>query len=147
MFGSRFLKIYFLDILFSEVHLLRTLFIFRLDKCIYHILRLMLYDCDKLSKSDYCPNHSMLHNPANTKQSATLQCVDCDENLSLNRVFGQSKWSFEELQIKLPQQLTIRCSRKKRNEAKNNCLMDSGKTYNRSPPLNNCFLLKFFFMN
>ena len=32
IFGSRFLKIYFLDILFSGVHLLRTLFIFRLEK-------------------------------------------------------------------------------------------------------------------
>ena len=57
------------------------------------------------------------------------------------------KWSFDELQIKLPEQLTIRCSRKKRNEAKDNCLMDSGNTYNKSPLLSNCFLLKFFFMN
>ena len=57
------------------------------------------------------------------------------------------KWSFEELQIKLPERLKIRCSRKKRNEAKNNCLMDSGNTYNKSPLFNNCFLLKFFFMN
>ena len=38
------------------------------------------------------------------------------------------KGSFEELQIKLPKQLMIRCNRKKRNEAKNNCLMDSGNT-------------------
>ena len=56
------------------------------------------------------------------------------------------KWSFEELliQIKLPQQLTTRCSRKKRNEAKNNCLMDSGNTYNKIPLLSDCFLLNFY---
>ena len=43
---------------------------------------------------DNYPNHSMLHNPATQtqKQSATLQCVNCDENLDLNRVFGHSKW-------------------------------------------------------
>ena len=52
------------------------------------------------------------------------------------------KWSFEELQIKLPEQLIIKRSRKKRNEAKNNCLMDSGNTYNKTPLLSNCFLLK-----
>ena len=57
------------------------------------------------------------------------------------------KWSLEELQIKLPKQLTIRCSSKKRNEAKNNCLIDSRNTYNKSPLLSNCFLLKFFFLN
>ena len=56
------------------------------------------------------------------------------------------KWSFEELQIKLPKQLTIRCNRKKRNETKNNCLLDSGNTYEKSPLFSNCFLLKFFFM-
>ena len=32
MFCSRFFKIYFLDILFGRVHLLRILFIFRLEK-------------------------------------------------------------------------------------------------------------------
>ena len=32
MFGSRFLKIYFLDIFFSRGHLLGTLFIFRPEK-------------------------------------------------------------------------------------------------------------------
>ena len=52
------------------------------------------------------------------------------------------KWSFEELQIKLPKQLTIRCSGKKRNEAKNNCLMDSGNTYNKNILLSNYFFLK-----
>ena len=41
--------------------------------------------------SDYYPNHSMLHNPATQKQSATLQCMDCDEKLNLNKVFGHSK--------------------------------------------------------
>ena len=41
--------------------------------------------------SDFYPNHSMLHNPAKQKQSTTLQCVDCDENLTLNRVFSHSK--------------------------------------------------------
>ena len=40
--------------------------------------------------SNYYPNHPMLHNPATQKQSATLQCADCDENLNLNRVFGHS---------------------------------------------------------
>ena len=34
----------------------------------------------------------MLRNPATQKQSVTLQCVDWDENLNLNRVFGHSKW-------------------------------------------------------
>ena len=47
----------------------------------------------------------------------------------------------------LPKQLKIRCNRKKRNEAKNNCLMNSGNTYNKSPLFSNCILLKFFFMN
>ena len=55
------------------------------------------------------------------------------------------KWSFEELQIKLPKQLMIRRSRKKQNEGKNNCLMDFGNTYNKSPLLSYCFLLKFFY--
>ena len=50
----------------------------------------------------------MLHNPATQKQSATLECMDCDENLNLNRAFGHStEWSFDELQNKLPKQLTI----------------------------------------
>ena len=40
--------------------------------------------------SDYYPNHSILHNPATQKQSATLQCADCDENLNLSRVFATS---------------------------------------------------------
>ena len=31
--------------------------------------------------------------------------------------------------------------------SKNNCLMGSGNTYNKSPLLNNCLLLKFFFRN
>ena len=33
------------------------------------------------------------------------------------------------------------------NEAKNNCLIDSGSTYNKSPLSSNYFVLKFFFMN
>ena len=45
------------------------------------------------------------------------------------------KWSCEDLRIKLPKRLTIRWSRKKRNEAENNCFMDSGNTYNKSPLL------------
>ena len=35
MFGSRFFKMYFLDILFSRGHLLGTLFIFRLEKFLF----------------------------------------------------------------------------------------------------------------
>ena len=38
------------------------------------------------------------------------------------------KWSFEELQIKLAEQLMIRCNRKKRNKAKK-YMMDSGNAY------------------
>ena len=58
-----------------------------------------------------------------------------------------SKWSFEELQIKLHKRLTIRYSKK--NETKQNtaALMDSGNAYNKSPLLNNYFLLKFFLMS
>ena len=33
----------------------------------------------------------MLHNLATQKQSATLQCVACDKNFNLNRVFGHSE--------------------------------------------------------
>ena len=36
------------------------------------------------------------------------------------------KWSFEELKIKLPEELTIGYNGKKQNKAKNNCLIDSG---------------------
>ena len=59
------------------------------------------------------------------------------------------KCSLEELQIKSPKRLKMRCSGKKYNEAKSNYLimMDSGNTYDRSSLLSNCFLLKFFFMN
>ena len=38
MFDSRFLKIYFLDILFDRGHLLRTLFIFRLEKILVQMV-------------------------------------------------------------------------------------------------------------
>ena len=41
--------------------------------------------------SYYHPHRSLFYNTATQKQSATLQCVDCDENLNLNRVFGHSK--------------------------------------------------------
>ena len=48
----------------------------------------------------------MLHSSATQKQSATLQRVDCNRNLNLNRVLwsllmaeSPIKWSFAELQI------------------------------------------------
>ena len=41
--------------------------------------------------SDYYPNHFMLHNPATQQELATLQRVDYNRNLNLNKVFGHSK--------------------------------------------------------
>ena len=38
------------------------------------------------------------------------------------------EWSFEKLKIKLPQQLTVSCSRKKQNEAKRQ-LLDAFRKY------------------
>ena len=102
--------------------------------------------------SDCYSNHSMLHNPATQKQSTTLQRVDCNRNINLNRDFSDSnespiQRSFKELQIKLTEQLTISYSREKGNKAKDNSLIDSGNTYNKILLLSSCFSLEFFFMN
>ena len=35
----------------------------------------------------------------------------------------------------------------KHKKTTNNCLMDSGNTYNKSPLLSDCFLLRFVFIN
>ena len=61
------------------------------------------------------------------------------------------KWSFEELQIKLPEQLTIRCSRKKENEAKKKQtkkkqLLDRFWKYlQQKLSISNCFCLSFLY--
>ena len=82
-----------------------------------------------------------------------LRCISLSETLFWTGARGRIPITLNgplrnyKLWPKLPKQLTMRCSRKKRNEAKNDCLMDYGNIYNKSPPLSDCFVLKFLFMN
>ena len=106
--------------------------------------------------SDSCPNHSMLHSSATQKQSATLQRVDCNINLNLNRVLwsllmaeSPIKWSFAELQIDYlnsSRSDAVERHEMKKEKKQNNCLRDSGNTGDKNHLLSNRFFLKFFFI-